>query len=159
MNLNSLFPLQEKLDNHIVEKHELEDKKLILEKKNALNCELWECANESRVFKFWSNKGIDREALKEEYVDVIHFLISIANELGYEKHVYKDIPIMDLNRLFNGISNMITMIPTNKEKEHLSKLFNHVIKLGYQLDFTESDVIEAYHSKHEENYERQANGY
>ena len=49
------------------------------EKGLALLIELAELANETRCFKFWSTKGPSDDAvILEEYVDSIHFLLSLV---------------------------------------------------------------------------------
>lgn len=160
MNLLPLFEPQRMLDERIAKEKGLVGKNLILDKTNALICELWECMNESRVFKFWSDKRPDREKMLEEYADVIHFIISIANDFDYKHEKYEEISTQDIRRLANGITNLATLIPVLKNNKKLLKdLFNHIIKLGYQLGFTEEDVINAYHAKNKINHERQTAGY
>lgn len=51
-----LFSKQEKLDQYIIENHQLHDQDLFEEKMLALLVELGELANETRCFKFWSEK-------------------------------------------------------------------------------------------------------
>jgi dimeric dUTPase (all-alpha-NTP-PPase superfamily) len=103
-----------------------------------------------------------RSPMLEEFADTIHFALSIANDLGYTEHKYEDPGTMDLNDLTLGITNTATMIPYMHEKSRklqIKSLLNKTIKLGYQLGFTEKDVISAYKDKHEVNYARQQNGY
>lgn len=205
MNLNSLFSRQEKLDNYIVKEKGLEGIDLLPRKTVALICELYECINEARFFKFWSedtkprteficdlcdgSEEISRETsfgtpeggfdvfevdvncpvcedidvdinpLLEEYVDTIHFTLSIANDLGVHEHKYIETEPQDLNKLVLGITNLATIIPTSREQYHVKSLLNNIILLGYQLGFTEQDIITAYHDKNKENYARQKSGY
>lgn len=194
MNLNSLFNKQQKLDEYIVKEKELEGQDLLPRKTVALLAELYECVNEARFFKFWSEDREPRKILKqcitcgnqyktninacdeceyigesgklfyvqpllEEYIDVIHFTLSIANDLGVHEHKYIKTSPTDLNDLVLGITNLATIIPISKEKHQVESLINNIITLGYQLGFDEKQVIEAYHEKNKENYERQENGY
>src|SRR5699024_7576075 len=158
MNLNSLFTKQKQLDEHIVNEKGLHGQDLLKKKTVALICELYECVNEARFFKFWSENQIPRvenwvecstcdgtgdlnyelvreeaegrggheyidceecdssgtshmiNPLLEEYADVIHFTISIANDLGYTEHTYKPVYDMDLNDLVLGITKIATVI-------------------------------------------------
>lgn len=102
---------------------------------------------------------VDTNPLLEEYVDTIHFTLSIANDLGVHEHKYIQTEPQDLNKLVLGITNLATIIPISKEKHQVESLINNIITLGYQLGFDEKQVIEAYHEKNKENYERQENGY
>lgn len=97
--------------------------------------------------------------LLEEYVDTIHFTLSIANDLGVHEHKYIKTSPTDLNDLVLGITNLATIIPIGKEKHQVESLINNIITLGYQLGFDEKAVIEAYHEKNKENYKRQKVGY
>lgn len=199
MNLNGLFKKQELLDNHIVEEKGLQGQDLLKKKTVALICELYECVNEARFFKFWSENqkprtwyerkchackgkgnfrtsvytdikeicgycdgtGFEeqRNPLLEEYSDLIHFTLSIANDLGYHEHKYIKTHTRDLNDLVIGITNIATIIPMSKERHHISELINNVIQLGYQLGFTEQDVLNAYDDKNKENHRRQETNY
>src|SRR5690625_3129065 len=197
MNLNPLFAKQKQLDDYIVKEKELEDVDLLPRKTVALICELYECINEARFFKFWSEDtkpnvrychacnghgvfdtglveegmpyrescgycqgtGIEHNPLLEEYIDTIHFTLSIANDLGVHEHKYIKTSPTDLNDLVLGITNLATIIPIGKEKHQVESLINNIITLGYQLGFDEKAVIEAYHEKNKENYARQKVGY
>ena len=84
MNLQKLFELQRKLDEHIEQQHQRQEGEDRLGKKIlALLVEIGELANETRCFKFWSNKGpSDKNVILEEAADVLHFLLSIGNDIG-----------------------------------------------------------------------------
>lgn len=130
--------------------------------------------NEARFFKFWSEdqrpntldsklstngKVVVYNPLLEEYVDCLHFTLSIANDLGVHEYKYIETEPQDLNKLVLGITNLATIIPMSREPHHVKSLLNNIIAFGYQLGFDENTVIEAYHEKNKENYERQENGY
>ena len=195
MNLNELFKKQKELDEYIIKQKKLKDQDLLKKKIVALICELYECVNEARFFKYWSEDqkprtkefceiccgvGVyigddysvydpcfrcngtgfsEKNPLLEEYVDTLHFALSIANDLGYHEHEYIKTQPRDLNELVIGTTNLATIIPMSRSKEHVSTLINNIIAFGYQLGFTEKDVIEAYYEKNKENHERQENGY
>lgn len=177
MNLNELFDKQKQLDDYIIKEKELEGIDLLPRKTVALLAELYECVNEARFFKYWSENQkpnieeheidevdgnivqIVRNPLLEEYIDVIHFTLSIANDLGVHEHTHVKTEPQDLNKLVLGITNLATIIPIGKEKHQVESLINNIISLGYQLGFNEEQVINAYHEKNKENYERQKVGY
>ncbi|MCT8138628.1 dUTP diphosphatase [Anaerobacillus sp. CMMVII] len=75
MNLIKLFKKQKELDDRIVKEHNLEGQYLLSDKILALLVELGELANETRCFKFWSDKPPSApDIVIEEFVDGIHFL-------------------------------------------------------------------------------------
>ena len=83
MELITLFTMQRELDAYIQENQSVKEN-VFKEKGLALLVELAELANETRCFKFWSTKGpSEREVILEEYVDSIHFILS----LGIEKNL------------------------------------------------------------------------
>lgn len=129
---------------------------------NTIKCPFCECefTNELQFFKYWKeNINIDRERAKEEYIDVIHFTLSIALDLGVNEHKYIDTKHRDLNDVFLGITNLATVISVSKDKEQVKSLINNIISLGYQLGLTEETVLAAYDEKNAINYERQEVGY
>lgn len=194
MNLNTLFPKQKQLDEYIVKEKELEGIDLLQKKTVALICELYECVNEARFFKYWSEDTKPRTSEKcytcnglgeyydpifeekgecpicfgignagnpllEEFVDTIHFVLSIANDLGVHEHEYIKTQPRDLNELVIGTTNLATIIPMSRSKEHVQTLINNIIAFGYQLGFDEKTVVEAYDKKNAENYKRQNSNY
>lgn len=84
--LELLFESQKELDNFILESKNIKitDKELMTDTLLALAVEVSELANEIRSFKHWSNKGAsDRNVILEEYIDVLHFFLSVGNQLGF----------------------------------------------------------------------------
>jgi dimeric dUTPase (all-alpha-NTP-PPase superfamily) len=85
MQLEKLFQMQKALDTHIEDKHSLQDEDLFERKVLALLVEIGELANETRSFKFWSVKPSSaKEVILEEFVDGVHFILSLGIECGYE---------------------------------------------------------------------------
>src|SRR5690625_2035002 len=143
----------------IMKNHNLLGKDLFNWKVQALKVEIAELDNETRFFKFWSNKKMDRAKALEEFVDCIHFALSIGNDLGYTSHEYKEMPDRDMTKLSLGLTNLVTILSETRHKQHIEHVINLLMKYGYQLGFTEEEITEAYMKKHEENYARQEAGY
>lgn len=160
MNINQLFIKQAELDKYIynnigVTAEEIFEKKIV-----AFLDELYELANELEFFKYWKKEiVIDRERVIEEYIDVIHFAVGLATDLGVKEYKYIKTQPQDLNKLFIGITNLATILAISKSKEHVTSLINNVISLGYQLGLNEEIVLDAYDKKNAENYNRQKVGY
>lgn len=64
MNYIKLFQTQAELDSKIVERKGLEGQDLFMNKVEALLCEIQECANEQRSWKFWSKNREPRKSIK-----------------------------------------------------------------------------------------------
>lgn len=85
MNTITLFKMQKALDSHIESQHGLQNEDLFERKVLALLVEIGELANETRCFKFWSVKpSSERNVILEEFVDGVHFILSLGIECGYD---------------------------------------------------------------------------
>ncbi|GAA0735393.1 dUTP diphosphatase [Clostridium oceanicum] len=93
INLKDLYELQKELDDYILEnkKKKIDEKELLTDTILALHVEVSELANATRIFKHWSNKGpMERDEILEEYVDVLHFFLSVGNQLGFKHKEIED---------------------------------------------------------------------
>lgn len=161
MDLLHLYKMQEQLDRRICREHKLEGENLLPSKILALQVELGELANESRCFKFWSNKGASsRENILEEYVDCLHFILSIGLDSNMtEVHIKK---LDNNNSLVEQFQNIFTYIARFEGDQILNNyedLFNHFLLLGRKLNFTEEEIYKAYIEKNKINHRRQDQGY
>ncbi len=164
MNFKKLFEMQEKLDNRIESEHNLQNQELFYKKILALQVEVGELANETRCFKFWSlKKPSEASVILEEYVDCLHFILSIGIEtnlqnikfnqnLGFKNN-------SDITGMFLSLNEKINTFAKNKLEKSYIDLFEQFILLGNALGFTNKDVEEAYLSKNEINHKRQDEGY
>src|SRR5699024_883648 len=124
MDLQPLFETQKKRDKRIIKEKGLEGVDLLDKKILALQVELGELANEWRGFKFWSEDREPRyntveiyvhgydgpgtntrasieeyqaQPILEEYVDCLHFILSIADTINTDYFVY-DVDIQEYER-------------------------------------------------------------
>ncbi len=162
MNIEKLLHMQLKLDQHIESEHGLGEEDLVDRKILALLVEIGELANETRSFKFWSKKGASaKEVILEEYVDGIHFILSLGLEIGLqeieldEKHA----DAKELNEQFLLVYKAVTDFREERSVTHYFTLFNHYLTLGEVLGFSSMEVFDAYLEKNKVNYERQEEGY
>ncbi|MGE7758950.1 dUTP diphosphatase [Peribacillus sp. NPDC097895] len=162
MNIVKLMDMQAALDEHIQTKHDLAAENLIERKILALLVELGELANETRCFKFWSLKGpSEKETILAEYVDGIHFILSLGIERGFVPEVPAALKSnqVDLTAQFTAIYGYISEFRTQLTESSFQKVFTEYLHLGELLGFSAEDVEKAYVSKNEVNYERQKQGY
>ncbi|MGE7666119.1 dUTP diphosphatase [Ureibacillus composti] len=160
MELKKLFEMQRELDSFI-EKNQNIKHDVFVEKGLALMIELAELANETRCFKFWSTKGpSEREIILEEFVDSIHFLLSLGNEKGYSFERWPETQTKeDLTKGFLRTQDVILTFIHNPTEEGYGAIWQCYGVLAYNLEFTLEDIINAYLEKNEKNYERQRTGY
>lgn len=155
MNLQKLFELQQALNDRIVAEHNLKGDSLLPKQLLALHVELGELANETNCFKYWSNKGpSDKSIILEEYVDCLHFILTI----GLNKK-YSDIEISSTPSEYNLIDQFLNLyIDVNdlliaSSKDHYITLFEDFLSLGVTLGFSENDIEEAYLIKNSKHFE------
>ncbi|GKV66863.1 MULTISPECIES: dUTP diphosphatase [unclassified Sporosarcina] len=161
MKLNQLFEMQRALDTYIQKNHQPAE--TFDERGLALAVELAELANETRCFKFWSTKGPSEElVILEEYVDSIHFLLSLGIEKGFdglEEWPAVAVDEQNLTKLFLKTGRSIYTFLGDLSFENYQTIWVMYGALAKQLGFTEEQIIQAYIDKNEENYDRQKNGY
>lgn len=185
MNLEKMFEMQAELDNRIIREKGLEGQDLLPGLILALQVELAECANEWRGFKFWSNNQqprtciINKEGetsrdyyknpLLEEYVDCLHFILSIGNRIEYSQN--NDVSQLTKNILaISGVHAFLALYHEinnfYSEHEHVrgrhifyERIFRSFIELGDFLGFTPEEIEAAYMEKNEVNHKRQQEGY
>ncbi|WP_042683132.1 dUTP diphosphatase [Anaerosalibacter massiliensis] len=181
MKLNKLYKLQEELDKTILENEvkrtgkEIDKDLLLKQTILALQVEVAELANATRCFKHWSTKEAEsKERLLDEYADILHFYLSIGNQLGVNEEkltVAFNMRVNDkavanifielmgtINELHQGIEYS-SVSNTVYRGYRYSKVLNDIETLGVILGFTEEEIEQAYMKKHEVNYRRQEEGY
>lgn len=188
MNLQRLFEMQRQLDEHIEKEHPRQEGEDRLAKKIlALMVELGELANCWRGFKFWSHDQVPRtrvlvnrttddigfkyigsehikNPLLEEYVDCLHFILSIGLELNIPEIYGTETKWDGLTSDETDITQQFLLVFENVNKlklVHLDwiNLFEDFYILGKMLGFTWEQIEEAYMQKNAENHARQERGY
>ncbi|WP_339273546.1 dUTP diphosphatase [Paenibacillus sp. FSL W8-0426] len=180
MNIAKLFEMQKMLDARIIEEKGLRGQDLLPNTILALQVELGEMANEWRGFKHWSNDQEPRvkvpatawgapyrNLLLEEYVDCLHFFLSIARQLDLGE---TDLTIIDdylegsttkaISRLIYHTGAIGIDFSRYSTLTSFRMAFNIFFALGQQrFGFTLEQIKAAYLEKNKVNHERQANGY
>lgn len=111
-----------------------------------------------------------KNPLLEEYVDCLHFLLSIGIDIGYQPTQPKpeSLPniISQFHELFYLLADLefCTNLAEVKNKQFILEgryieVFEHFLGLGEMLGFTWEEIEESYFKKNRENHERQNNGY
>lgn len=119
--------------------------------------------------------GATGNPLLEEFIDVLHFVLSIGNELSggetkkitaseikginvrinFLKHTYADV-LKTFNKLFLSVA---TLGDLDDKREYTLNVFPLTLLLGEQLGFTWEQIEQAYYDKNKVNFERQEQGY
>lgn len=118
-------------------------------------------------------KGVvaySKNPLLEEYVDCLHFILSIGNELGIgaEHEKMKKFVRMEklehstVTELFTGAFEEFSRLATLRGLiDEMNYVFGFLrfLNIGANLGFTWEQIEQAYYDKNKVNFERQANGY
>ncbi|MGN7388281.1 dUTP diphosphatase [Sporosarcina sp. SAFN-015] len=161
MELTTLFTMQRELDTYI-QTNQVVNKDVFKEKGLALLVELAELANETRCFKFWSAKGpSEREVILEEYVDSIHFLLSLGIEKDLDGlKVWPEGEVEgDLTNVFLQTISSIQQFLLKTDMESYENVWIHYGAIANRIGISYSEIMKAYLEKNEENYKRQQTGY
>jgi dimeric dUTPase (all-alpha-NTP-PPase superfamily) len=186
MNLTKLFDMQRTLDARIVEQHGLQGQDLLPQKILALQVELGECANEWRGFKFWSSRqtptepkfnwkpnedgsnlewnpeyGYESHPLLEEYIDCLHFILSIGLDLDIDIYAFGIVAVTSDSVIesFSSVFDAITLFSEDFDDWEYEQMFDRFAGLGKMLGFSTETIEEAYMTKNKINHERQDTNY
>jgi|SRR5690625_431168 len=123
---------------------------------------------EREVCGYCEGEGIReiRNPLLVEYVDCLHFILSIGNDVGeqptmdeYEEYLHfeesKEGTIIDR---FIGINFIVSHL-TESAKTLYDVAFFEILHLGKVLGFTTDQIEQAYFDKNKINHARQESGY
>ncbi|MCI1245602.1 MAG: dUTP diphosphatase [Bacilli bacterium] len=159
--LDELFPLQEALDREIQKDHAVSYEGTHRERILALLVELGEFANETRCFKFWSEKGPSpKERILDEYADGMHFFLSLGIPLGVAKMRHKWRPDeKELTLQILKTYDCVVALLEHYDVKHYGVAFGCFLNILPLLGYTGEDAIAAYKSKLAVNYERQKERY
>lgn len=190
MNMQNLLLKQSNLDATIIENMKLQELRhdfLMNNRVLAFIVELGEFANEVRSFKHWSTKlPSAKEVRLEEYVDCLHFLLSITNNIPRSEvsilnrtvNAYQTDDRLDqltwanglppeqlINTTLIALTAMITEMYYNLSEDIeivnniLVDIWDMFIFLGRISGFTLDEIEDAYYKKNKVNYKRQESGY
>lgn len=161
--LPSLLEKQQELDDYIMRERGLTHDETIEQRKLAFVVELAELAQEWRGFKYWSDNQQPSDKMLEEYVDVLHFALSLHN---YYEHTTESV-VYQLG-LRNEYTNEketplavafleVVIVATDDVCE--GELLANALILGDWLGLRVDDILKEYDRKYQINIERQNNGY
>lgn len=108
-----------------------------------------------------------KNPLLEEFVDCLHFILSIGNQIEFDQEIddryISDSITRQFNFIFEDVSKLMKSIRMRKPKADLKAWYEMIIEgiigLGEMLGFTWDQIEESYFEKNRINHERQNNGY
>lgn len=161
IDLTKLFSFQKELDQDIIDKHHVTYSNTRNKRLLALYCEVSECLNETRIFKYWSfKKPSEKSIILEEYVDGLHFLLSLGIDLDCQNKVFPFLDSdLDLCELFLNLYQDISLLRNDYNEDNYRRAFITFLTIGKKLEFSKEDIYNGYLKKLEINFIRQKENY
>ncbi|KFB07196.1 dUTP diphosphatase [Malacoplasma iowae] len=161
IDIGKILELQKELDDNIHKKHNINENEVFEKRRLALIVEICEMINVNRCFKFWSlKKDYDKQVLGDEFVDCLHFILSISLHFGLDETEYeiKDVTYDD-NQLILKVLDLINLANKIKNRNDCKEFIVHLFELAHTFGFTAQDIIDFYIKKNEINFKRQQENY
>lgn len=161
INLEKLYFYQKQLDDEIAIKHNVSYETTFEKRLLSLLVEIGELANETRCFKYWSNKGPSpKEIVMDEYADGLHFFLSLGIPLKTDKYIYEiNSNNVSLVEQFHKLYALITSLKDNYCLKDYQIAFQYYLNLAVSLSMSEEDIISSYMKKLQVNHHRQETNY
>lgn len=160
-DLTALLTIQKQLDDYIHNHHNTNYQLTVHQRVLALVVELNELANATKCFKYWSHKVADPQEVLVEYVDCLHFVLSLV--------LFYNLPlkIIQLPSSFGADRLTLTKIfwQLNRDCYQINdptlfpQWIRNFLALASALKLTQDLVVDAYHLKNQLNFARQKNDY
>lgn len=161
--LVSLSQKQALLDTYIMENnHLVNDQKMFKKKIVAFLVELGEYANEERSFKYWSQKApAELKIQLDEYIDGLHFLLSLGNDLhfDFQNYQFKTINTMNNVDTYLELIKDLNFFAQTPNINLYQQLLNDYLMIAHLCQYSEPVLLEAYQIKNQINFDRQNQNY
>ena len=147
---NDVYEANKELDKMF--DNEFKDSEMIKKNKLELLVEIGELANETRYFKYWSNKEVNLDLVKEEYADCLIMILYFFNILNINlDEDFIEIEEYDKVDIFARLYKLASEFYYDNNKELIKEVFVTLINLGYLIGFTNEDIIKTSLSKINKN--------
>ncbi len=129
------------LDNLFLQKYNHDD--LVRKNKLELLVEIGELANETRCFKYWSQKKVNQELMELEYADCLIMTLCFFNYLKIS--LDEEFPFLEKKYdIIDTLANLYILASSfyiKEEKLTIKKIFVLLIQLGHDLGMTDDEII------------------
>ena len=160
--LPTLLKKQQELDDYIMRERFLTHGETIEHRKLAFVVELAELAQEWRGFKYWSDNQEPSDKMLEEYVDVLHFALSLHNYYEGNNWFVEEFGAQPTEKLNEGTLPTFFLEMTERTCGYnwsTGETLAYTLDLSVHLELQADDILKEYDRKYQINIERQNNGY
>lgn len=156
-----VYEENKKLDKVFDDLYDMSNLDINRKNKLELLVELGELTNETKCFKYWSNKPFDIDKVKEEYADCMQMILYFFNKFNVSlEEDFKMTKIYyDTIDSFGNLYKLCSEFYHNEDRDLIKEIFVKFIDLGYQLGFNDDDIIEACLMKIRKNFKRFEEGF
>ena len=128
------------------------DPEMVKKNKLELLVEIGELANETRYFKYWSNKPINIELVKGEFADCVIMTLYFFNIMNISlDEDFIEIEKYNKVDIFGRLYKLASDFYYNDDKKIIKEIFVTIISLGYLIGFNDNDIIDACMTKINKN--------
>ena len=161
IDLSNLYQKQAELDARIADNHHITYATTRERRILALLVEFGEFANATRCFKYWSNKPSEaQDIVLDEYVDGLHFFLSLGIDIKANKRVYHYTKHSDdLTNQILEVYRLASIFLKKQDEKSYVKAFQAFINIVPILKVRWTTIEKAYYKKLGENYHRQDTNY
>lgn len=119
-------------------------------RKNAIELlvELGEFVNETKCFKYWTIKPVEKEKMLEELADCITMVMYFYHELDIEFSIEKIDNKIDLLHLINQTFYLGTKLIDKCDEKIVKEICSNLFNISEVLNIKEEEIIESIKNKH-----------
>ena len=147
--LEEIYKQSKYIDTLFSQQYNIKSSENIRKYTLELLVELGELANETRCFKFWSNKGpSEKEVILEEYIDCLFILLYFCNILSIS--LEEEFPLSQNQNMVDTFLLLYSLgveFSKTLDKNVLKRLVIELFHLKDLLDFTIEDLQEETYKK------------
>ena len=141
--LEEVYKNNNKLDDIFIEQFSKKDKDMYKKNKLELLVEIGEFANETKCFKYWTNKTSNRDLVLEEFADCIIMTLCLYN---YKNLILEDLEYNkkeDINDNIAYLYKLGSNFYFNDDKDTLKEILFNLINVASLLNITKDEIVEA----------------
>ncbi len=140
--LEDIYKETKFLDSLFAERYDIKSLEVIQKYHLELSVEIGELANETKCFKFWSNKKPNKSKVLEEYIDCLFMILYFCNILDVK--LDEQFPICchtNMNETFLKLYDLGVLFRKNLNKDIGKELLVELLYLAELLNFTMEELV------------------
>ncbi len=157
--LSKVYEENKRLDDIFIGKYDHLDKDMYRKNKIELLVEIGEFTNETKCFKYWTNKKPNKDLVLEEFADCIIMTLCMYN--------YKDLELEDIefdkyNDVCDNIAYLYKLASDfyfSDDTNILKELLFNLVNLAELLNITKEEIVESSLKKIEVDTKRMVGEY